>query len=257
MNRKTIAVSAVVVAALACGVAACGGGHDATWQQGYSYGQSAARQDYTGPAITGAAAGDACNHSLSAVPDGFGDPSSQDWTSGFMAGCENALSVTRTAPASAAAAGSPAPPAGATSAAATPAPQSAGTGRPASGGTCWYTLPQPGDINVVMEVQPATVPFCYRSVARELDATVPGGTNVTGPWRYAAADPDQFGPADGFNIGGCSGQVFNASRTGVGDFVSVHLIGPDQGPAGNNTPPVNQAIVVMNDACNEAGLGGY
>jgi hypothetical protein len=75
---------------LAVILAGCGNPHDQIWHQGYSYGAGAAQEDYQG-SLTGAAANDACNHALQAVPDGFGDPSNPDWVNGFMAGCEHQL----------------------------------------------------------------------------------------------------------------------------------------------------------------------
>lgn len=83
-------LTAAAAAALAFGLAACGSGHSAEWKSGYSYGQGAAKEDYTG-SLTGAGADDACNHALQAVPTGFGDPSNADWVTGFMAGCTAAL----------------------------------------------------------------------------------------------------------------------------------------------------------------------
>lgn len=116
---RTGAAQAVCASALglvlAAGLGACSSGHSAEWQDGYSYGQSAAKQDYTGGPVTGSAADDACNHALQAVPDGFGDPSNGDWTAGFMAGCGDEMGKNRPAsPASSGAAAAPSSSASAT-----------------------------------------------------------------------------------------------------------------------------------------------
>jgi len=87
--RRSLTVAVAVLMAL--GLEACSdSGHSTEWESGYTYGHGAAREDYTG-SLTGAAADDACNHSLGAVPDGFGDPSNADWVAGFMTGCEAEL----------------------------------------------------------------------------------------------------------------------------------------------------------------------
>jgi hypothetical protein len=93
---QTVCASALGLV-LAAALGACSSGHSAEWQDGYSYGQSAAKQDFTGGPLTGSAADDACNHALQAVPDGFGDPSNADWTAGFMAGCTDELGKNRPA----------------------------------------------------------------------------------------------------------------------------------------------------------------
>lgn len=97
--RLLAVCASTLVLALAGGIGACssGGstGHSAERQDGYSYGQSAAKQDYTGGPLTGSAADDACNHALQAVPDGFGDPSNPDWVAGFTDGCTAELAQAR------------------------------------------------------------------------------------------------------------------------------------------------------------------
>lgn len=83
-------LSAAAMTAVAAGLGGCGNGHSAEWKSGYTYGQGAAKEDFTG-SLTGVAADDACNHALQAVPDGFGDPSNAGWVAGFTAGCEAQL----------------------------------------------------------------------------------------------------------------------------------------------------------------------
>lgn len=45
---QAVGASALGLAALAAGLGACSSGHSAERQDGYSYGQSAAQQDFTG-----------------------------------------------------------------------------------------------------------------------------------------------------------------------------------------------------------------
>jgi hypothetical protein len=99
----SLALFAVGIAGVGVALGGCSNAHSPEYQDGYSYGHSAAGQDYSG-SLTGSAADDACNHALQAVPDGFGDPSNSDWVSGFMDGCKAELEQAKSSSTSAVAA---------------------------------------------------------------------------------------------------------------------------------------------------------